>query len=122
MQVNPVSQPIPDATYEGYLNSSYDSIENGEIVLETNEDASILTIQSIKGNLVGDEHTEGMFEIDDPSLFGDIEITSNKFSAVAVNGEGTIEISGAISGEIASGIVIYQMANSIYIGAFSAFI
>lgn len=120
--VKPLSQPTSKGTFEGNLNSSYNSIENGEIVLQTNEDGTIITVQSVKGNIIGSETTEGIFKIDDPLLFGDLEIVTNKFSGVAVDGDNTIEISGAISGDIASGVVIYQKEGRVYIGAFSALI
>ncbi len=120
VQVKPLSQPASEGTFEGHLNSSYNSIENGEIVLQTSPDGTLLAIVSIKGNLVGSEQTEGVFAIDDPSLFGNVEIAMNKFTAVAINGNDTIEISGAISDDIASGVVIYQKEGRVYIGAFSA--
>ena len=97
-------------------------MKNGEIIFHTNKDGVIVTIQSIKGNLVGTEQTEGSFEIINPSLFGEVEIAMNKFSAVAINGNDTIEISGAISDDIASGVVIYQKDGEVYIGAFTALV
>lgn len=120
VHVEPLTMPVSDGVYSGNLNGSYDSIENGEITLLTNEDGSIITVGSIKGNLVGSNQTEGVFEIDDPTVLGESQIQMNRFSVVGVNGNDTIEVAGAISGEIASGIIIYQRNGKVYIGAFSA--
>jgi len=120
VNVEPLAMPASDGVYKGNLNSSYNSIENGEITLLTNDDGSILTIENIKGSLVGCEQTEGVFEINDPAVFGETQIEMNKFSAVGINGNDTVDITGAISDEIASGIVIYQRNGKVYIGAFSA--
>ncbi len=120
VNVEPLAMPASDGIYKGNLNSSYNSIENGEITLLTNDDSSMLTIEYFKGNLVGCEQTEGVFEINDPAVFGETQIVMNKFSVVGANGNDTVDISGAISDEIASGIVIYQRKGKVYIGAFSA--
>jgi len=118
--VKVIAPPEENAEFTGQLDGAYNSIENGEIVLKTNDDSTILNIQSFSGGFVGANQSEGVFNVDNTSVFGDIPITSFSFSKVVVIGGYTVEIDGAISDAVASGFVIIQYAGRTYIGAFTA--
>lgn len=115
-----INSPTISGIYEGYLDGAYDSIENGEIVLKTNEEGTSLTIEDFSGTLVGENQTEGSFSFNDSSVFGEIEIDSMRFSSIGTDENDVIEINGCITQDVASGMVIYQREGNVYIGAFSA--
>ena len=109
-----------NSIFQGRIDGAYNSIEDGSIKIKTSDDGLSLTIEELKGKLVGQSASEGEFGYTDPSLFGDVDIAVNKFQTVGSSGSDSIEITGSISGKIASGFVIFQRSGHIYMGAFSA--
>ena len=120
IQIKELVNPNADSNYEGDLDGAYNSIEDGKIALKINEDGTAFTIESFSGSLVGETQTQGEFNFNDPEVFGNIEILLNKFSAVGSQGLKTVEINGAITDNVASGVVIFQDSGKTYFGAFTA--
>lgn len=110
----------PDSIFEGRIDGAYSSIEDGSIKIKTSSDGFSLTIEELKGKLVGQSASEGEFSYTDPVIFGNPTIVANKFQSVGNSGSDSIEVTGSISGKFASGFVVLQKSGHVYMGAFSA--
>jgi hypothetical protein len=110
----------PDSVFLGRIDGAYNSIEDGSIEIKTSTNGLSLTIEKLDGKLVGQSASEGQFSYADPLIFGNVVIDINKFQAVGNSGSDSIEVTGSISGKIASGVVILQRSGHVYMAAFSA--